>query len=61
MKEKLTEVLWCNHVPVAAGNIRTESHHIVIYHNKPTHLVIEMGKLKILCESCFMKASQRIV
>ena len=50
--DKLREILWCNHCSVIPGPLFTANQpHVFI--QQPVYLVVEEGKIKLLCDNCW--------
>jgi len=54
----LREFLWCDHAPVGVPTLKDGVAHLVILPERSVHLVVEQGKIKILCHPCFCVATQ---
>jgi len=55
---ELREFLWCDHASVTIQSVTPEYAHVGLITTKAVHLVIEQGKVKILCHACFCNAMQ---
>ena len=55
---ELREFLWCDHASVTIQSASKEYTHVALSTTKAVHLVIEGGKVKILCHNCFCLAMQ---
>jgi hypothetical protein len=53
--DKITEAVWCDHVEAKGTWLHGKKPAICISCPK-THIVIEEGKVKILCQSCYFTA-----
>ena len=55
--DNLTAIVWCDHLAVVPQPmILTNVRHAWL--KKPCYLVVEDGKIKLLCSSCWCKAVQ---
>jgi len=60
--KNLKEFVWCDHAPVGFPTLTAGVAHLAILPERAVHIVVEEGKVKILCHSCFVAATQiRIV
>jgi hypothetical protein len=55
---ELREFLWCDHAPVTIQSVTGTYAHVALSSPKGLHLVVEDGKVKILCHACFCGAMQ---
>ena len=51
--DKLTEIVWCDHVKVTPRPIVHTTVPHVFVHAK-CYLIVEQGKVKVICSECFM-------
>lgn len=55
---ELREFLWCDHVGVSIQSVFKEYSHVSLLSPRAVHIVVEQGKVKVLCHSCFCTAMQ---
>ena len=59
-REKLTELVWCNHLRVIPSPlVSASSAHCYIPPQK-TYLVVENGKVKLICPECWRESIKQL-
>lgn len=56
--ETLRQMVWCDHAGVTIQSATKGTTHVGLLGGKAVHVVIEEGKVKILCHQCFCDAMQ---
>lgn len=54
--KQLRELLWCDHSGVALQAMTEGYTHVAVYNLLAVHIVVEQGKVKILCHACYILA-----
>lgn len=55
-EERLTEILWCDHVSVVPSPLVFNKTPHCFIRTAKVYLVVEQGKIKLLCPECWRKA-----
>lgn len=58
MRAWVSEIVWCDHVVVHQLWYAQQQNHVFTIKNRDIKLVVEEGKIKLVCETCFMKGCQ---
>jgi hypothetical protein len=58
--EKLTEIVWCDHLRVTTQPLVMSKVPHVFLHGDKSYLVIEMGKVKLVCPECFYESHRSL-
>lgn len=54
--DRLREVTWCDHAALSQTNMFGPP---VLFIIRETYLVVEEGKVKLVCKNCFRESSTR--
>lgn len=54
--QTLREMLWCDHVKLIFQDGSPYSTHVALLSKQDVHIIIESGKVKLLCHECFVTA-----
>lgn len=56
--DKLKEIVWCDHVSVIRNPLFSAMPNVCIERGPRTYLVVEEGRIKLVCTNCMMNSTK---